>query len=88
VALAKDDFSYRPWQVALRPGEAGADVSFEFSADNIQWRQACFDARLLDATAAAVSASPPVVAPVPQLLPTVAPIALPTRRPVPHARPR
>ena len=88
TALAKDDFVYHPWQAALRPEEAGADVAFEFSTDNIQWRQACFDARLLDATRAAVPASPAAVAPIPQLLPAVVPAAQPLRRPVPHARPR
>ena len=84
TALAKDDFVYHAWQVTLRPEEAGADLHFEFSADNIQWRQACFDARLLDATPRVLPLAPAAAA----MLPTsgAAPMALPLPRPGAHVR--
>ena len=45
--LARGDFRWHPWRVALRADERGKPVTLEFAATDPTWRQLCVDARVL-----------------------------------------
>ncbi len=45
--LARGDFRWHPWRIALRADERGKPVTLEFAATDPTWRQLCVDARVL-----------------------------------------
>lgn len=72
IVLHRADFTWHPFEVPLRPEDAGKPVMFEWTAEDGDWRQTVLDARLLDATGA------PAVVP-----PALAPLVVPARGVVP-----
>ena len=53
IVLTRGDFEWHPFEVPLRPGDAGQPIRVEWLTDDPAWRQTAIDLRLLDAAEAA-----------------------------------
>lgn len=70
ITITKGDFTWHPFEVRLRPEDAGQAIRFDFAAQDGNWRQTVLDARLLDPTNA-------LAPPAPVAAPAVVPVAAP-----------
>jgi hypothetical protein len=61
--VGRNELTWNLWDLPLAPADAGLPIDFELSTDKQGWRQACFDARLVDPTGTVLPAS--AVAPPP-----------------------